>query len=179
MYSKLEVSLILSVRKAVSWYNSFLEKFLNMLYCMAFIPEALIWRFQSVWVPTCGQINIIKIKYPVHIKVFGVIAIDGDVMLTLIFLHDHRLNMKAYIKCQGEGSTAMDWEGDCWMTLSSNMQTGKSSFGGQKIFVTISPQTSDNLIAQITISLIIMCWAQLSERPTKHQATPKMNWRQG
>ena len=52
------------------------------------------------------------------------------------------------------------------------------SLGCQKNSATTSPQTSGHLIPWIAVSLIIMCRAWLSKRPTRLRAAPNMNRRQ-
>ena len=43
-----------------------------------------------------------NIKHQVHIRVFGIVTNDGDVMSLFIFSHGLKLNTKAYIKCREE-----------------------------------------------------------------------------
>ena len=43
-----------------------------------------------------------KSKHLVHIKLFGVVTIDGNVMFLFIFSHGFTLNTEAYIKWLGQ-----------------------------------------------------------------------------
>ena len=93
------------IRQAISEKSSLLQNLRNgMLY---------LWHsrrkhryedfavFQS-WSKDRFKFLLEKIKYPVHIMVFGEMNRDGDVMPLVIFLHCLRLNTEAYIKCPGE-----------------------------------------------------------------------------
>ena len=83
----------------------------------------------------------IKIKYLVHIIVFGMVISNSDVMSSVIFLY--RLNVEVYIKSSNK-------------TLYHDTPVREHSFGCEKILVITSPLTSGHLTPQIVIPLIII-----------------------
>ena len=60
-------------------------------------------------------------KHPVHIMMFRLVIIDGDVMLLFIFPYDLSLNSEAYIKC-------LDREGTIYQPLRSGRIWHKVNF---------------------------------------------------
>ena len=56
LYNRLEPDVI-SVKKVTLWHNSLDHKFENAKV-WAFVSDAPIWKFQSVWVSIWVQINI-------------------------------------------------------------------------------------------------------------------------
>ena len=127
---------------------------------------------------------LMKTKHPVLIVLFGVLISDGNFVPPFIFTHSLKLNTETSIKCPEE---VMYPGSRRWLlespksgnkTLYHAAQAGESSFGFQKISQTTLPQTYGRLNPQITIPLILVCRAQLIEKPTRLCAATKMNWKQ-
>ena len=57
-----------------------------------------------------------KTKHPVHIRVFGVVTCDLNVVPQIIFPQGLRLNREAYIAPKG-GRVGLDQESSYWQTL--------------------------------------------------------------
>ena len=112
------------MKKTLSWCNSFHQEFRNgMLNGLAFVPEAPIQRFQSLWVSLWGQIHIyiyiyilMQGKHQVHSRMFWVVISYDDAMSPFIFLHGLRLNTETYIGPRGSSDT-LNRECCCWKIL--------------------------------------------------------------
>ena len=176
------VSWALPVSKAALWYNSYLQKFGNgMLYCLAFMLEAPIRWFQRVCVI---NMNLRTNSYPwKRIIQFMPSCSEWSLKMVTLFLHSssHMASdtmTEVYIKCLEEivlfwikrvaAGRPYIWEQDCHV-----IQAGEVSLGCEKISATTSPITSSYQTLQIAISLIIMCRAWLSKRPTKLCTIPE------
>ena len=48
------------------------------------------------------ELIVMKIKYPVHIMMFGMVSSNSDIINLLMYLHGLRLNTEANIKCLEE-----------------------------------------------------------------------------
>ena len=120
------------------------------------------------------HIHLIKSKYPVDIRVFGVVTSDGDVMPLFIFSHSLTLNMEACIKCLEE--LVLPWIEKVVAARhyikqpdSTLCQTCRRiEFWLWENFCDYITLTSECLMPQIAIPLI-MCGVQLSKTSVQHQ----------
>ena len=82
----------------------------SMLYCLAFMPKATIWKFWSVWVSIGEQFHthIDENQTPNHMMVLGVITNDDDDMPPFIFPTWSQIQHRDLHQVPGGGSVTLD-----------------------------------------------------------------------